>query len=82
MVTMEELLCDSNGRLVTNSAASYKIPNINTVPKKFRVAILKDGICRGNIYSSKVNGFFGFFKVFLCGTSVQYVPNYCSLGNW
>lgn len=51
---MEELVFDTNGQLVSNCASKYKIPTVATVPRKFRVAILDDGICIGNIYSSKV----------------------------
>lgn len=51
---MEELKFDSKGVLLSNSALTYKIPNVATVPREFNVALLKNAPLKMNIYSSKV----------------------------
>ncbi|PLR31955.1 xanthine dehydrogenase molybdopterin binding subunit [Chimaeribacter arupi] len=41
-LTCEELVWDARGRLLTNSAASYKIPAIGDVPPDLRVKLLEN----------------------------------------
>ena len=52
----EELLYSDTGQLVTDSAGKYKVPTIATVPKNFRVALLKGHPNQNqiNVFSSKV----------------------------
>ena len=40
-VTMEEIRFDTKGRLLANSLSSYKVPDINSVPKSVRVEALE-----------------------------------------
>jgi len=47
---------DDKGVLVSNSALTYKIPNVATVPRDFHVSLLKNAPLKMNIYSSKAIG--------------------------
>jgi xanthine dehydrogenase molybdopterin binding subunit/xanthine dehydrogenase small subunit len=55
-LTVEELVWDKEGRLLTHSPDTYKIPAIGDIPKDFRVAFLTDAEQPGNIYGSKAVG--------------------------
>lgn len=55
-LTVEELVWDRQGRLLTHSPDTYKIPAIGDIPKDFRVAFLTDAEQPGNIYGSKAVG--------------------------
>jgi xanthine dehydrogenase molybdopterin binding subunit/xanthine dehydrogenase small subunit len=55
-LTIEELVWDEQGRLLTHSPDTYKIPAIGDIPKDFRVAFLTDAEQPGNIYGSKAVG--------------------------
>jgi xanthine dehydrogenase molybdopterin-binding subunit B len=52
-LTNEELLWDSEGRLLTHSPDTYKIPSIGDVPKDFRVRFLTDAGQPGVVHRSK-----------------------------
>jgi len=41
-VTTEDIKWDSEGRLLTHSPDTYKIPTANDIPKDFRVSLLQD----------------------------------------
>jgi xanthine dehydrogenase large subunit len=56
-LTTEELLWDDKGRLLSNNAATYKIPAISDVPEDFRVELLdKVDNPEQTIYNSKAVG--------------------------
>ena len=55
-LTVEELVWDKEGRLLTHSPDTYKIPAIGDIPKDFRVSFLTDADQPGNIYGSKAVG--------------------------
>jgi xanthine dehydrogenase/oxidase len=51
--TMEELVFDKNGSLLTRGPGNYKIPSFKDVPLDFRVSLLKDSPNPRAIHSSK-----------------------------
>ncbi|KAB2880201.1 xanthine dehydrogenase molybdopterin binding subunit [bacterium] len=51
--TTEEIKWDSKGNLLTHSPDTYKIPNVQDIPKDFRVALLKNVPNQNTIHSSK-----------------------------
>jgi xanthine dehydrogenase molybdopterin binding subunit/xanthine dehydrogenase small subunit len=55
-LTMEELKWNKEGRLLTHSPDTYKIPSVGDIPKVFNVAFLKKGRQRNVIYGSKAVG--------------------------
>jgi xanthine dehydrogenase large subunit len=55
-LTLEKLVWDNEGRLLTHSPDTYKIPAIGDIPKDFRVAFLTDAEQPGNICGSKAVG--------------------------
>jgi xanthine dehydrogenase large subunit len=56
-LTTEELVWHDNGALLSNNAATYKIPAISDVPEDFRVSLLPDDPNREQtIYNSKAVG--------------------------
>jgi xanthine dehydrogenase large subunit len=55
-LTMEELVWDSKGRLLTHSPDTYKIPAIGDVPTDLRVEFLSNAAQPNNIYGSKAVG--------------------------
>jgi xanthine dehydrogenase molybdopterin binding subunit/xanthine dehydrogenase small subunit len=55
-LTGEELLWDTQGRLLTHSPDTYKIPAIGDVPKDFRVRFLADAAQPGVVHGSKAVG--------------------------
>ena len=55
-LTVEELVWDKEGRLLTHSPDTYKIPAIGDIPRDFRVAFLAEAEQPGNIYGSKAVG--------------------------
>jgi xanthine dehydrogenase molybdopterin binding subunit/xanthine dehydrogenase small subunit len=55
-LTGEELIWDSQGRLLTHSPDTYKIPAIGDVPKDFRVRFLSDAAQAGVVHGSKAVG--------------------------
>lgn len=55
-LTTEELLWDDNGRLLSNNAATYKIPAIGDTPKVFNVDLYPQPNEEDSIYHSKAVG--------------------------
>ncbi len=56
-LTTEELLWDDKGRLLSNNAATYKIPAISDIPEDFRVELLEQADNpEQTIYNSKAVG--------------------------
>jgi xanthine dehydrogenase molybdopterin binding subunit len=55
-LTVEELVWDAQGRLLTHSPDTYKIPAIGDVPADLRVDFLTDAAQPNNIYGSKAVG--------------------------
>ena len=54
--TIEEIKYDRNGKMLTHSPDTYKIPTINDLPLDFRVDLLKDAPNPNNIKKSKAVG--------------------------
>jgi len=55
-VTMEELVYNQKGLLLTASPDSYKIPGIADIPKDFRVSLYTDNPFKGGIMRSRAVG--------------------------
>ena len=55
-LTIEELLWDTQGRLATNSASTYKLPSWSEVPEVFNVEFLKRATEPDVIFGSKAVG--------------------------
>ncbi len=55
-VTTEELVWDDNGRLLSNSPATYKIPAIEDTPPIFNVTLFEQDNPEHTIYHSKAVG--------------------------
>ncbi|PTA67203.1 xanthine dehydrogenase molybdopterin binding subunit [Deinococcus arcticus] len=60
-LTLEELRWDEadgpgRGRLLTNSASTYKLPSFSELPDEFNVALLENAAENGVIYGSKAVG--------------------------
>jgi len=55
-LTLEELVWDSEGRLATNGASTYKLPSWSEVPDDFRVAFLERAHESGVSFGSKAVG--------------------------
>src|SRR6266567_4696314 len=55
-LTLEELVWDTNGRLMTNGASTYKLPAWSEVPEKFNVAFLERAAEPGVVFGSKAVG--------------------------
>ncbi|MBV8098478.1 MAG: xanthine dehydrogenase molybdopterin binding subunit [Verrucomicrobia bacterium] len=55
-LTMEELVWDAKGKLLTHSPDTYKIPAIGDVPTDLRVEFLSNAAQPNNIYGSKAVG--------------------------
>jgi xanthine dehydrogenase large subunit len=55
-LTAEELVWDSQGRLLTHSPDTYKIPAVGDIPEVFNVAFLSQATYPGVIHGSKAVG--------------------------
>ena len=55
-LTTEELRWDDQGRLLTHSPDTYKIPSVGDTPPVFNVTLLKNTTQRNVIYGSKAVG--------------------------
>ena len=55
-LTTEELKWDDQGRLLTHSPDTYKIPSVGDTPQIFNVTLLKNAAQREVIYGSKAVG--------------------------
>ncbi|KAM7256861.1 hypothetical protein ACFE04_012602 [Oxalis oulophora] len=53
---LEEYLENSDGLVVADSTWTYKIPTMDTIPKKFNVEIRSSGDHRNRVLSSKASG--------------------------
>ncbi|XP_047330185.1 abscisic-aldehyde oxidase-like [Impatiens glandulifera] len=53
---LEEYLTNSDGLVVTDSTWTYKIPTIDTIPKRFNVEILNSNHHKNRVLSSKASG--------------------------
>ena len=55
-LTTEELKWDEQGRLLTHSPDTYKIPAVGDMPQAFNVTLLKNAAQKGVVYGSKAVG--------------------------
>lgn len=55
-LTIEELVWDSQGRLATNGASTYKLPSWSELPERFEVRLLERATEPGVILGSKAVG--------------------------
>jgi xanthine dehydrogenase molybdopterin-binding subunit B len=55
-LTTEELLWDEQGRLLTHSPDTYKLPAVGDMPQVFNVTLLKSAAQKGVVYGSKAVG--------------------------
>lgn len=55
-VTSEDLYYDNSGKLISHSPTTYKIPNIQDIPRKFNVGFIENPEHKENIYRSKAVG--------------------------
>jgi xanthine dehydrogenase molybdopterin binding subunit/xanthine dehydrogenase small subunit len=55
-LTTEELKWDEQGRLLTHSPDTYKIPAVGDMPQVFNVTLLSNAAQRGVVYGSKAVG--------------------------
>jgi xanthine dehydrogenase molybdopterin binding subunit/xanthine dehydrogenase small subunit len=55
-LTTEELIWNDEGRLLTHSPDTYKIPSVGDMPRCFNVSFLKNALQKGAIYGSKAVG--------------------------
>jgi xanthine dehydrogenase large subunit len=55
-MTMEEVIYDGNGRLLTDALSTYKIPDINAAPKRIDVRFLENSDNPMGIMNSKAVG--------------------------
>ncbi|CAH2065523.1 unnamed protein product, partial [Thlaspi arvense] len=53
---LEEYITDSEGLVVTDGTWTYKIPTIDTIPRRFNVEILNSGCHEKRVLSSKASG--------------------------
>jgi xanthine dehydrogenase molybdopterin-binding subunit B len=55
-LTTEELKWDAEGRLLTHSPDTYKIPSVGDMPAVFNVTLMKNATQAGVVYGSKAVG--------------------------
>ncbi len=55
-LTTEELKWDEQGRLLTHSPDTYKLPAVGDTPQVFNVTLLKNAAQKGVVYGSKAVG--------------------------
>jgi xanthine dehydrogenase large subunit len=55
-MTMEELLYDKEGKLLTNALSTYKVPDIYSVPKEIAIHFLETGKDNLAVFKSKAVG--------------------------
>ncbi|MDP6491010.1 MAG: molybdopterin-dependent oxidoreductase [Kiritimatiellia bacterium] len=55
-VTLEELLYDDEGRLLTDSMSTYKIPDMNFAPGEIQAEFIQDAQYEGGAFGSKAIG--------------------------
>ena len=54
--TTEELVYAEDGRLLSNSPATYKVPTYGDVPADFRVRLYEGSVNEVGVHQSKANG--------------------------
>ena len=55
-LTTEDLKWDEQGRLLTHSPDTYKLPSVGDMPQVFNVTLLKNAAQKGVVYGSKAVG--------------------------
>ncbi len=55
-LTTEELKWDEQGRLLTHSPDTYKIPAVGDMPQIFNVSLLKNAVQKNVVYGTKAVG--------------------------
>jgi len=55
-MTMEEIMFDESGRLLTNALSTYKVPDINYTPQKIDIQFLKDSPNIKGVMNTKAIG--------------------------
>jgi xanthine dehydrogenase large subunit len=55
-LTLEDLRWDDKGRLLTQSASTYKLPSFSEMPEEFNVAFLEHASEPSVVYGSKAVG--------------------------
>ncbi|XP_010514725.1 PREDICTED: indole-3-acetaldehyde oxidase-like [Camelina sativa] len=53
---LEEYITDSSGLVLTDSTWTYKIPTVDTIPRRFNVELLNSGCHEKRVLSSKASG--------------------------
>lgn len=54
--TMEEVVVDKDGKVVSDGTWTYKVPTIDTIPRKFNIELLCSSMHEKRILSSKASG--------------------------
>lgn len=54
--TMEEVVYDGDGRLLSDTLTTYKVPDIYSAPEKFEVVFFEEGAKSGGVMDSKAVG--------------------------
>lgn len=54
--TMEEVVVDKDGKVVSDGTWTYKVPTIDTIPRKFNIELLCSPMHEKRILSSKASG--------------------------
>jgi len=55
-MTMEEVIYDDNGKLLTDALSTYKIPDIHAAPKEIDIQFLENSVNPMGIFNSKAIG--------------------------
>ena len=55
-LTSEKLYYDNEGKLISHSPTTYKIPNIQDMPRVFNVDLLENDLNVDNVHGSKAVG--------------------------
>ncbi|MBE8221994.1 MAG: molybdopterin-dependent oxidoreductase [Bdellovibrionales bacterium] len=79
-VTTERLFYDTDGNLISHSPTTYKIPNIQDIPRVFNVDFLLNKNKIKNIYGSKAVGEPPFLLGLSAWTAVKHALSYRSNG--
>ncbi len=69
-VTQEQLFTDSEGVLKTHSPTTYKIPNIQDIPRVFNIGFIENNKNETNIHKSKAVGEPPFLLGISCLTAI------------
>jgi xanthine dehydrogenase large subunit len=55
-MTLEEIIYNENGRLITDALSTYKVPDINFTPKEIQIHFLEDAENPHGPFQSKAIG--------------------------